>query len=109
MSDEQEPSITYTVRDILQRIEGKVDDTLRLLGGKADHSDVAALFRKFEAVEQRVDNVDMRLTSVEQAREDDASRQEKQRSARVEWRRWIIPLIITTALWAWSIWLTAKG
>lgn len=79
-----DPQITYSVRDILARIEGKIDSALASIGLKASTADLMALSAKHETLRADFD------------RHVEAGEAERVRkSERVEWRRWAIPVLIS--------------
>jgi len=82
-----EPQISYSVKEILKRIEDKVDDLIRGLAFKADTSHV-------ESLNQRVDRAEDRITAIEHRNQ---SRDEHERG-HAEWKRWLIPTVLTAAL-----------
>jgi len=87
-----EPQISYSVKEILTRIESKMDDFVKALAFKADTSSV-------ENLGQRVTHTEDRLTAIE---ERNKARDETSKW-RSEWRRWLIPALMTAALTAASI------
>lgn len=55
---EEEASVRYSVRDLLARLDGKLDSLTISLARKADKTDI-------ERVERRVDGHDVRLSALE--------------------------------------------
>jgi len=97
--DPDEPSISFSVRELLGRMDGKLDAVVAGLGRKADHADVAA-------VTVRVDRHETRIERLEEARRLDqqAKRIEGDQSAKKgEWRRWLWPVVVATATAAVSV------
>lgn len=81
----EEPVISYSIKDILARVEGKLDAALIAVATKAEHADLLAL--------------DERVRQLEQAAETKAAFSKWL----TEWKRWLIPTLLSAALTASTI------
>jgi predicted ribosome quality control (RQC) complex YloA/Tae2 family protein len=102
MTPEPDPSITYTVKDLLARMDGKLDALDLKLDTKADAKELAQL--RVE-VAQKADRADIRSLRDDvdalkkaQAERDSADRQ---REKQINGRRWLISAVLGVA-WAIS-------
>lgn len=82
---DDEPVISYSVKDILSRVEGKLDAALIAIATKADHSEMVKLA-------ERVAHLEL----IEEHREAAAK-------WHTEWKRWLIPTILSALLTASTI------
>jgi uncharacterized protein YhaN len=86
-----EPVIAYSVKDILTEmradITNKLDRLFDLLALKADKGDLAAL-------QQKVDAHDLHLAQIQ----GELDRAHNHVAWRSEWRRWLIPTILSVAM-----------
>jgi hypothetical protein len=80
----EEPTIEYTVKEMIERLDHKVDQFLGILSSKADRSEVALVAERLTVVESKVDTLTDRL-----------KKDEKRAKERREWKRWIIPTACT--------------
>jgi hypothetical protein len=80
---DDESTVSYTVKELIERLERKIDQFLTLLHNKADRRDLAVL-------EQRVDTVERHVSALNQ--------REAAQEKRTEWKRWLIPTIATLVL-----------
>lgn len=89
-------TISYSVKDILERLEAKIDSKFDMLAAgiasKAETSDVA----KLTAAQGMLDD---RVTDIERQLKD----QKETRSWRSDWRRWLANTVLAAALTAVSI------
>lgn len=79
---EVEPTISYSLREVLGRLESKLDRLVDTIALKADRTEVLEL-------DKRVGQTEVHITELRQQRENDA-RSEKERT---EHRRWLWPTI----------------
>jgi excinuclease UvrABC nuclease subunit len=86
MTDEPEASVSYTVKELLQQLNNRIDAFMTLLGSKADQSSVAH-------VNERVDQLEPRVTTLEQHR----ASQLNHSTAKREFQRWAIPVALSLA------------
>lgn len=78
-----EPRITYTVQELLARIESKVDQMFGQLSNKADRTDIAELYSHLNEVKGRVSNLEFNQ---------EHSNRDKDR------RRWFWPILVASLL-----------
>jgi hypothetical protein len=79
---DEEPTISYGLKDVLARLEHKLDQVFAALTLKADRAEVTQL-------DHRVGQAEGRLTALEQERET----AERHYRERVDHRRWLIPTL----------------
>lgn len=79
-----EPQVSYSVKEILDRIEGKMDSFTAGLAAKADASAVVQLQQIVDGNTNQLTDIQGRLTAAE-----------KRAAARMDYRRWLIPTIIS--------------
>lgn len=84
MPDNNEVEISFSVKELLQQLNTRIDAFMTLLASKADQSSVAH-------VAERVDKLDTRVTKIEHTEQDRTSH----RSAATEFRRWFVPVLIS--------------
>ena len=87
MSEAANGSVSYSVKELLARQDGKLDAILLTLGGKAEHSDMLALATRVEVLE-RADSAHvgtMRLT------------------------RWAIPVLLSLASFGVALFALARA
>ena len=77
---DEEPSVSYSLREVLDNINQKLDTAINLIHGKADQS--------------RVDEIDVRL----RAAEAHITRTELTKQGKAHYREWLIPTLFTAAL-----------
>lgn len=53
----EEPGIVFSVKELISRLDGKLDMMMNVLTNKADRSDVAALEHRVGNVEAKVENI----------------------------------------------------
>ena len=75
----EEPTIVYSVKELIGRLDAKVDTILNVLTSKADRSDVAALEHTVNDVKEKVSGLETR------ERERDG-----QQASRTLSKRWVI-------------------
>lgn len=80
-----EPIISYSVRDILERMENKLDSALVAIATKAEHAELLELKDRVAILEQIEKN------------------REKEKSWRHQWRQLIWPTLIGAGLLAVAI------
>lgn len=81
MSDD-DPTVSYSVKELIERLERKVDQFLVILSTKADRSD-------FELEQEKRTELESRVTDIERRLDND----EKHEHDRLEYRRWLIPAL----------------
>jgi hypothetical protein len=81
----EDPVISYSIKDILNRVEGKLDAALIAVATKAEHRDLL--------------NLELRVRDLEQAEKN----KEQTRTWRHQWRALIWPTLIGIGLLAASI------
>lgn len=82
MSDE--PKIEYTVKEVVDRIDRKIDQFIGILNQKVDRAEFLLLL-------ERVDDVE----ATQKAMASRIKHDERKAKDRREWRRWVIPTVIT--------------
>jgi hypothetical protein len=102
MDDLNGPVISYSIRDILERLEAKLDrkfaDLTTAIGLKAESADLN------QVVATQL-NHDARLVHIEHTLENQAQRS----GWRTEWRRWLTTTVLAAALTAVSIYQMVHG
>ena len=84
MGDEVE--VSFTVKELLQDLNRKIDGFMQLLASKADVSSVAH-------AHERIDQAENRILTIEHKQQEN----ERHGSARREFRRWVVPVVIAMA------------
>jgi hypothetical protein len=90
------PVVTYTVQELLKKIDDNMTRLFEKLDTKADKHEVDKISLKLEA-----HDLDIR------ALKDESSRRASAKAARVNYRQWLIPTIISAFLvviTAFTIW-----
>lgn len=82
---DEEPQVSYSIKEILGDINRKLDSALSALAGKADVSEVEALKTRMSAVESHIE-----FTKVSQAN-------------RSHFREWVIPVLVAAVLAIFTI------
>ncbi len=82
-----EPEISYTVRELIERLDRKIDGFLGILTSKADRSDVALH-------DKALTDHEMRLVAIENRLAND----EKAIRARRDWKRYRVEILATIVL-----------
>lgn len=103
---DDDPQITYSVRDILERMEAKLDSALVTLRLKADHADVVAITRTIGEVRGWQENHDREHEQADTARREAAAARATKRDS----RHWLIGAIISAlgiAVVLLTAWITA--
>lgn len=81
--EEDGPQVSYSVRELIERLEKKLDQFLSLLSSKADRSDVSL-------IDERLDKHHERLQALEHLNN---TRREVS-----EFRRWLVPTVFALIL-----------
>lgn len=81
-----EPEVSYTVKELLSQLNSRIDAFMTLLGSKADQTVVAH-------VVERVDQLDTRVGVLET----DGKATAKHFTAKQDFRRWVVPTVISVA------------
>lgn len=81
-----EPEITYSVRELIERLDRKIDQFIVLMNSKADRAEVALVEERLTDVESQVRALSDRLAM-----------DEKKANTKREWRQWAIPVAIGIA------------
>lgn len=103
---DEDPQITYSVRDILERMEAKLDSALVTLRLKADHADVVAITRTIGEVQGWQENHDREHAQADKARREAAEARADKRDS----RHWLVGTIIGIlgiAVVLLTAWITA--
>lgn len=79
MADE-DPTVSYSVKELIERLERKVDQFIVILTTKADRTDLELVEEKRVELEARVTDIERRL-----------GLDEEHERERREYRRWLIP------------------
>lgn len=82
-----EPTIEYSVRELIERLDHKIDQFIDLMNAKADRSDVDAIRNEMVSLGARLSHVEHRLEKDEQRSKD-----------RRDWRRWLVPTLFSAIL-----------
>lgn len=88
---DDEPVISYSLKDVLGRMEGKLDRLVDALAMKADRTEISRLDTRVDVVDARVEGVDARVKAVEEEHRAVAEAADR----RVEQRRWLVPTVAT--------------
>lgn len=91
-----EPVVTYTVSELLKQIDGKLERLFDKLASKADQAAVDALSRQMQ-------NHDEQIRTLMDAYQGEA----RERREKAEWRKWIIPVLLsllTVVMMAFQAW-----
>lgn len=80
----EEPAIVYSVKELISRLDGKLDAMMNLLTNKADRADVTALERRVDANEGEVAGLKTR----EQQRQEN-------RDNYTLGKRWVIAIVVS--------------
>lgn len=81
MADD-DPTVSYSVKELIERLERKVDQFIVILSSKADRTDFELIEEKHSELVARVSDIERRLDSDEEHERD-----------RREYRRWLIPAL----------------
>jgi len=79
-----EPTISYSIKDILSRMESKLDRLADSLASKADHTDVVRLWETIRAQDDRLKTVEDVIKNQGQKKQDAKA-----------WKQWAIPTILS--------------
>jgi hypothetical protein len=66
----EEPAIVYSVKELISRLDGKLDAIMNVLTNKADRADVTALERRQDVTEGKVSGLETRETEREKRQDD---------------------------------------
>jgi hypothetical protein len=69
-----DPTIVFSVKELISRLDGKLDMMMKVLTDKADRADVNALDRRVGAVEVQVNDLVIQRKSEAKAEEDGTAR-----------------------------------
>jgi len=83
MSEPHGPDVGYTLKEVIEKLDRKIDAMFTVLNLKADRADLTAL-------DHRVDTLERRVESDQTAR--NATRS-AQRERQEHWR-WLLPLLV---------------
>lgn len=75
----EEPAIVYSVKELISRLDGKLDAIMSVLVNKADRADVTALERRMDTTEGDVSGL-----------KDREKRREAEKNDRTLSKRWVI-------------------
>lgn len=79
-----EPQVTYSVKEILDRIESKMDGFVQGLAAKADANALVLLSQQVDQHATDIAGLKSRLDAAEQ-----------EARAKSDWRRWLIPVVLS--------------
>jgi|SRR5579872_4684383 len=110
MGDEQVQVVAYPLRDVLDRIERKVDVIGLKLDGKADKAELVAVAARLDSKADQAAFAELaerveQLVTAEASRVSVAAATAKAAERRVDWSRWAIPTLITalyTLVWLYQ-------
>ncbi len=80
------PDVGYTLKEVIEKLDRKIDAIFTVLSLKADRQDVAALDHRVDSLERRVEN--------EQAARNATRNVVRERQ---EHWRWLVPLLVSVA------------
>lgn len=83
----EEPEISYSVRELIERLDRKIDGFLSIMTSKADRSDVALQGKALMDHEARIAAIENRLTN-----------DEKVIQSKRDWKRWRVEILATIVL-----------
>lgn len=100
----EEPGVVFSVKELIGRLDGKIDVVLQTLTGKADRTDLAILGDRVGRVENSVAELHERerereatRLAAKKAREDADAAQVQEKTDHREARRWVVGTIVATA------------
>ena len=77
--------VTYTVKELLAKLDGKLDGIIITIGQKADKHDVENVVDRVKKLEVAVDNIDAAKRTAEEVA---ATLAAKERADRTFWETW---------------------
>ncbi len=83
----EEPAIVFSVKELIGRLDGKLDLMMKILTDKADRADVTALDHRVGLVEEKVSSITL---TEKQRREIEQGKGPK--------RRWVITTLIAASV-----------
>jgi hypothetical protein len=83
----EEPEIAYSVRELIERLDRKIDGFLSIMTSKADRSDVALQGKTLTDHETRIRALESRVAN-----------DEKAIASKRDWRRWRVEILATIVL-----------
>lgn len=81
---DNELEVSYSVKELIKGLSDRIDAFMQMMANKADQSTVAQ-------VQLRIDQHETRLARIEHHQENEA----KQDSASSEFKRWLIPVLLS--------------
>jgi hypothetical protein len=85
-----EPAVNYSIKELFDKLEQKVDRIFDVLSSKADHADVAALNARLNAYDGRLTEHDGRLAELERVNQFE----KESKTERSDYKRWFIPTVV---------------
>lgn len=89
--------VTYTIKELLAKIEGKLDGVIITIGQKADKHDVENLAGRVKALEEEVGGFDEARRLAEQVATTLAAKEKADRTWWQQWRMkvaWLLALLV---------------
>lgn len=83
----EEPAIVYSVKELISRLDGKLDAIMSVLTNKADRADVTALERRVDSTEGEIKGI----------KEREKRRLEEKNKATLG-KRWMVALVTSITL-----------
>lgn len=83
-----EPNIVFSVKELIGRLDGKLDTITNILTSKADRSDVTALEHRVGTMEEKVN----RLHDQTNADREESQKVSRDKTSR---RRWVVTTVIS--------------
>lgn len=90
----EDPGVVFTVKELIGRLDGKLDMLMNVLTNKADRTDVAALGTRVGTLEDRVGDMHQR----ELQRDAAAQAEQRVETGHKDSRRWVLTTMIATGL-----------
>ena len=93
----EDPGVVFTVKELIGRLDGKIDVVLQTLTNKADRTDLAILGDRVGRVESSVAELHERERAREEARTAARKAKEEVESKHRDNHRWVIGTLIASA------------
>lgn len=112
----EEPGVVFTVKELIGRLDGKIDVVLQTLTNKADRTDLAILGDRVGRVESSVAELHERervreeaRVAAKKAREETEKVQVEEKTQQRDTRRWVVGTLIASAAALGAIILALVG
>lgn len=92
--------VSYSVKELLQQLNDRIDAFMTLVGAKADQSAIAHMNERVDQLDNRVSAMGGRVSSLEM----DHKAKAEQGSAKRELKRWAVPTLISATTVAVMVW-----